>query len=114
MIITNLAEIVGRPVPPDATGRDIILAALLGGKAREIGEGQDRLLAAVPGLLDDGLIMQDGEKYRLTPGAADAASAARLRMMAARREREIWGIEFQEKLREMRQSSSTEDPAAGF
>lgn len=109
----DLIALVGQPVPPNAAARDIILSALLDGKERHVDQDQERLLAAVPSLIADGLVLADGEKLRLAPGAADAASAARDRMRGARRERAEWGMRMREALRERRLGAGSGGPEDG-
>lgn len=98
----DLVAMVGRPVPPNATARDVILSALLGGVPRTIRDGDSRLLAALPSLIEDGIVLADGEMLSLAPGAADAALAARDRMREAREARAEWGALLQSALRERR------------
>ena len=98
----DLKNLVDRPVPPNAAARDVILAALADGKPRPVAEGETRLIAAVPGLLADGIVVPDPQGLRLAPGARDAASAAAGRVRASREARADWGREFQAALRARR------------
>lgn len=109
----DLVTLVGRPIPQNASARDIILSALLDGKPRLVAEDQDRLLAAVPSLMDDGLVITEGEVIRLAPGAADAASAARDRMREAREARAEWGMLMRAALREKRLAAGSGDAESG-
>lgn len=98
----DLKRLVDRPVPPNAAARDVILAALADGGPRSVAEGETRLIAAVPALLEDGIVLRDPDGLRLAPGARDAASAAAGRVRASREARAAWGTEFQAALRARR------------
>lgn len=98
MTFADIRDLVGRPVPDNASARDVILWALADGTGRPLGDKQDRLALAMPSLLEDGLVIRTGEIYSLAPGAGDAASGSRMRVIAARRERARWGRELQDAL----------------
>ena len=102
MTFGDIRDMVGRPVPENAPARDVILWALADGTSHPVGEDQDRLARAMPGLIEDGMVVRDGAMYSLAPGAGDAASAARMRVIASRQERARWGRELQAALRARR------------
>lgn len=100
----DLIGLVGRPIPPLPDARDVILAALADGGTRPVSEQEPRLLAAVSGLIQDGIITEDENGLTLAPGARDRASLAQDRISAWRQERWDWGTKLQSALRGIRTS----------
>lgn len=101
----NVVSAVGRPVPPNVTRRQVILAALADGAALPIDESDSEMRSAAAILVLEGIIVRgDDGRFRLVPGAGDAASAARIAMRASRAARAVWGREMQDVLRARREA----------
>lgn len=98
----DLIKLVGRPIPALPSARDVILHGLLAAPVRVVSTEDSRLLAVLPDLIHEGIIVEGPNGISLAPGARDAASSAATRITAFREARARWGEDLQAALRRRR------------